>query len=442
MSQTRAPILGMQTRIRADHGCRPLVRRHSRFSRMTHHEMAGPDVAGGTRERRFVALGAGLLGNLYLAGIGLVIASVPALWLISTGRPRVALACLCAGLLVGIIALPVLVAPRILPVGVPLSRAIAQGLHGQMEMMRRRLDAPRIDGIVLDHGFEIRMVCGARSVLSPRTSRQLIIGLPLMHALSAVEFRALMAREIATTSRKHGRIALGIATLHEHWQRLLAGAGASPFLRMTGFHRFLGRYSPWYAKQACGVLRRLDREADSMGARISRPGDLASAIVRVGLAVRFVEERVLPELRAQIRRFGEPPTGAHARFEQALQGAFDDPRFDRWLVDVMRSRPKAGSERRQPGERLDALGFGMKRTDAFGRLLKAAFSARGKADAAASHYLGPNASYVTVSLEKSWMDQVRETAHTESARRAPRVLPRRTVTTARASAPVEQARSA
>jgi len=385
----------------------------------------GGPVRGALDRMRWPVLAVGLTGYLCLACIGTCLASLPALLLLVAGRPGAAFVLVLAGMLGAVVVLPVLIAPRLLPPGATLSRAIAPGLHGQLDMMRKRLDAPRLDGIVLDHGFDIRVVFGARSVLSPQARRHLIIGLPLMHALSAAEFRALMAREVAVTSRRHGRITIALAALYTHWQRLLAASGNRRVLRMTGLHALLHGYVSRYHARAGPCMLERERAADRMACAVARPAELAAAILRSCLAIRFIEERVLPDLRSQIRRFGEPASGVHTRFEQAMRGAFDDPRFDRWLVDVLRAGRTTTTDRPAASERIDAIGFGMNRPEAFGQMLKLAFSARKQTDTAAGHYLGPSARHVTMSLEKSWIDQVRAASwdaaaeHTESPDRDP-----------------------
>jgi hypothetical protein len=369
-------------------------------------------VTGVDRRSSLSTLAAGLAGFAILAMLGLAVSTLPALLLLGAGRGHDALSLLLGAMLSGVVALPVLIAPRILPDGASLSRAIAPGLHGQLELMRRRLDAPRVDEIVLDHGFDIRVEFGARSVLSPRARRRMIIGLPLMHALSTGEFRALMARALAVTSRRHGRVTIWLVALNAHWQRLLAASSRRSVLRLAGLHAVLRRYSTWYEEKVGPVLLEQERAADRMACTGTRPDEFAAAILRCGLARRFIDERVLPDLRSQIRRFGEPASGAHTRFEHALRGAFDDPRFDRWLVDVLRPRRSAVDDGPTPHDRLDAIGFGMNRPETFGRLLKQAFSARKETDTAAGHYLGSGVHHVTVSIEKSWIDQIRSSAST------------------------------
>src|SRR2546426_8189058 len=89
--------------------------------------------------------------------------------------------------------------------GIPLPAERFPTLAAAIARIRSQVDAPRFRRVLLDGAFNATVAQRPRfGLLGPSVS-DLVIGLPLMQALSPQEFDAVLAHEIGHVSRQHGR---------------------------------------------------------------------------------------------------------------------------------------------------------------------------------------------------------------------------------------------
>ena len=118
------------------------------------------------------------------------------------------------------------------PSGVHLTRREAPDLKALIEKVRKTLKAPRIHRVIIGMAFNASAGQVARFVLFwPRNT--LVIGYPLLIALSPEQLKAVVAHELAHFAHAHGRIAGWVHRTRLSWTRLAAALnarGAVPIL--------------------------------------------------------------------------------------------------------------------------------------------------------------------------------------------------------------------
>jgi Zn-dependent protease with chaperone function len=300
-------------------------------------------------------VGLGLLGYAYVLG---VLACLVALALGS-------LVLLPSLLTLFVVTLPVgglaLILCRALWVGNPAADGIrvrpdeAPELFALVREIRKELRAPRVHQVRFVGDFTAALAQVPRLGLVGPHRNTLVIGLPLLQALSPEEARAVLAHELGHLSRRHGRLGGWAFRSREAWARVDFALGATRWTRLL-FGAFLRWFIPTFDRVTFALAQAHEFEADRASVRIAGHDATGSALARTVVGTAFLDESLAPELwkRADV----EPtPPGFVSAAARELRYAGEHKDAERWLIDALDARPEASSTHPTLRERLEALGF-------------------------------------------------------------------------------------
>lgn len=166
-----------------------------------------------------------VLGYSYIFAIllGLLAALTMMIWLIvTTGRINVAIV-----KLIVIVGIPIFIVLNSLwvkfapPIGLELSRSQYPSLFALIDELTSKLQAPTFHRVLLTEEFNAAVTQVPRLGIFGWQQNYLILGLPLMQALSPIQFRAVLAHELGHLSGNHSRFAGWIYRLRIAWVQLL-----------------------------------------------------------------------------------------------------------------------------------------------------------------------------------------------------------------------------
>jgi hypothetical protein len=268
-----------------------------------------------------------------------------------------AVAAVAVGLARLALALPYLREDVTAPEGVRLDRRRAPALFAEVESIRRTLGAPRIHEIVLTHAFNASVARAPRHGRRfGRLRNHLDIGLPLMQTLSAMEFRAILAHEVAHLCSRTGRTRLWLKLVDCAWGRLATLFGpvtaARPALIADLAEPIRARLAVY-----AFVLRRQDEyAADAIAARFLGAQVVADALVSSRITSDNVEQHLCAELEARAADEPEPVARPLASLPEALRQAAVPEAAAARLIDL--AEESTGDEDSHPSlrDRLAALG--------------------------------------------------------------------------------------
>ena len=203
------------------------------------------------------------------------------------------------------------------PVGAEIRREDAPALWEEIESLRRELDAPRIDRLLIDEELNAGVVQIPRfgPVGPPRNF--LVLGLPLLEALTREELRAVIAHELGHLSGNHARFAGRIYRLRAGWARLLAELEEKRQGALPLFRRFFEWYAPYFAAYTFPLARQDEYVADHAAAEAAGALPAASALVRLETTARFLP-RWWQDLYKRAEREARPPARAFAELREQL----------------------------------------------------------------------------------------------------------------------------
>ncbi len=303
-----------------------------------------------------------VLGYIYIfavvAGLLAIFAAI-AWFMIFSGRIHTAMIKLALLVLV-----PALIALRSLwvtfppPTGLPLSREQAPQLFKLLDELTTKLQAPRFHHVLMTEEFNAAVVQVPRLGMLGWQQNYLLLGLPLLQALSLEQFRAVLAHELGHLSGNHSRFAGWIYRVRKAYDQLFerlqhSEQQGSWFL----FERFFNWYAPFFSAYSFVLARNDEYEADRCAAELAGANHTAAALINVNLQARFLENAYWPKLYQQVEHQIEPPTAAFTNLATALRQPAEPATATQWLNHALARKTDYADTHPCLSDRLAALGI-------------------------------------------------------------------------------------
>lgn len=209
------------------------------------------------------------------------------------------------------------------PGGNAITAAEAPALFAAIERVRVGCRAPVLFAVLITDDFNASIVQHPRFGILGGYRNYLLLGLPLMQALDAAAFEAVVAHEFGHLANSDGKLAGFVYRVRATWARLsetLGGDGTGAVLR-----RFFRWYGPWFNAYSFVLARQNEYAADRMSAAVTSPAIAARALSTVMVeAHRFDCEHWGP-LWDQVEHHDRPLALPYA----AARSFFADPAADR-----------------------------------------------------------------------------------------------------------------
>ncbi|HKC48539.1 MAG TPA: M48 family metallopeptidase, partial [Gemmatimonadales bacterium] len=177
------------------------------------------------------------------------------------------------------------------PQGERISRFDAPRLHELVRRVRRTVAAPRVHVIQSIPQLNAAVVQVPRLGVFGWYRNYLLIGLPLLQALSPEEWQAVLAHELGHLSGRHGMLGAWIYRVRETWGRL----GQTIQTRKSAlggllFGKFFDVYAPYFMAYSFVLARGHEYEADQAAAELAGAETARRALLRLEMADRVSQE--------------------------------------------------------------------------------------------------------------------------------------------------------
>jgi len=362
-------------------------------------ERAARDPSG----YRMRVVGFAALGYAYLFAVivGLLVLIPLAVWLVFTGNAAFAGVKLLAIAIVPLGAILKSLWVRIPPPsgGVQLQPDSAPELFEMIEKLRTELGAPAVHRVLVTPELNAAIVQSPRLGMLGWYRNYLIVGLPLLQALSPTELQSVLAHELGHLSGSHGRFGAWIYRKRQTWAQL-ARAFADDNL-LVG--RFLRWYVPNFNATTFVLARQQEYEADHAAAVTVGAEAARDALLRIELVTRYVQQEFWPEIEASARSLAEPPRNAFHQLRRAVQDGPPAADAAVWLSEALKRPTGYADTHPTLTDRLRGLGFDADLAD--GALRPP--SSMGDATAAAA-YLGEMEESITQRFDGEWATAVEQ----------------------------------
>ena len=305
------------------------------------------------------------------------------------------------------------------PEGIAVRRADAPALLTLVDELLKAVSARPFDEVLISGDFNAAVSQQPRFGLLGGYRSYLIVGLPLAHALTVDEFRAVLAHEVAHLSRAHGRFGAWIYRVRATWMRLSGQLRARRTWGAWLFEWFLTRWSPYFSAYSFVLARAQEREADRFAARAAGPEALGHALLKLEIAGACIEGPYWERVQRSVADRAEPPVGVVAGLAAAVRGPVPQEEASRQLVRALGWRTGLADTHPSLAERLASLGL-----DVDGDAASAALAAPPTGVSAAERYFPEGGRSLIALLDGRWRESLRErwaAAHEEMKGRAARL---------------------
>ncbi|HEY9284307.1 MAG TPA: M48 family metallopeptidase, partial [Pyrinomonadaceae bacterium] len=250
-----------------------------------------------------------VVGLLVAAGVGLIVVSWRTGRVVTTAIKFIWLTPLALAWFV-LKALWVRIPP---PEGLEIKRADAPELFAAVDEITASLAAPKITRVLIDTSYNAGVVQHPRLGPLGWFRNYIILGLPLMQALSPAHFRAVLGHELGHLSGNHGRFSGWIYRVRETWLMLLQRFHVEQRWGAFIFNWFFDWYAPYFYAYSFVLARTHEYEADAAAARMAGPGVMAEALIAFRTMGAHLSEGYWPAVFKEADTAPRPVRGAFAR---------------------------------------------------------------------------------------------------------------------------------
>ncbi len=212
------------------------------------------------------------------------------------------------------------------PEGTQLQRNDAPELFDFVAATSKRLKARLPRKILINDEFNAAVVTMPRFGIFGRKVI-LMIGLPLMRALSRKQLEAVIAHEIGHISGKHGSFAKWAYQMREAWGRLIESQEVQKYSLSALYETFVNWYFPYFNAYSFVLMREHEKDADRAAADIVGPVELGEALILLDTKNRSLTEDFWVSLHKENIETDVPTEKIFTRMLSSL--SFTDPDRDR-----------------------------------------------------------------------------------------------------------------
>lgn len=279
------------------------------------------------------------------------------------------------------------------PAGREITAREAPALFEMIGGLQRELGAPRFHHVLITDDFNAAVVQAPRLGIFGWHDNYLLIGLPLMKALSEEQFKAVLAHEFGHLAGGHARTGNWIYRQRYRWSRLMdqleAEGNGGGFL----FRPFLKWYAPYLNAYSFPLARANEYEADAAAARLTSPRAIAEALTGVNVIGSYLQENFWPGVHKQADNLPRPGFMPFAVMGARLQGDIAADAADGWLRQALERKSNIDDTHPSLSDRLQAIGA-------------SAQLAPPPAGSAADRLLGPALESITNGFDQQWLQQI------------------------------------
>jgi hypothetical protein len=239
--------------------------------------------------------------------------------------------------------------------GLPLTAEEAPDLFRLIEVIARKVVPASFATVKINGEFKLGLRQIPRWGIFGGYANHLHVGTPLLLALSADEFCALLAHEIAHLGGKQRQFQAWIYRQRETWNALQAkfATPANAFERVLAV--YYNWYAPWFYAYSFALARNHEYESDHVAAFVTSAPTLARALIQVELSSRFLADVYWARFLARVEEAPEPPYKPYSLLPRAFKIAEKEPQRQQWLAEGVRRYAAENDTHPSLAERLAAL---------------------------------------------------------------------------------------
>lgn len=220
------------------------------------------------------------------------------------------------------------------PQGITLNPEANPLLFLTLDHIRLTLNTPKIHQVLLTDDFNAAIIQLPRLGMLGWYKNYLLLGLPLMQALTPDQFKAVLAHELGHVSRAHGRIGSWIYRISQTWLQISDYFEAHQHWSNFIIRRFFQWFYPRFHAYSFILMREHEYEADQAAALVEGSRCIADALINISLKGAYLTQEFWPSLYRQANDTPKPP-GPYIEMGNRLRTGGELPQANHWLLEAM-----------------------------------------------------------------------------------------------------------
>jgi Zn-dependent protease with chaperone function len=296
-------------------------------------------------------LGYGYIGAMLVALLALLALGVLSVAYLKSLAVKIDIALI---VLIGIVlrAMWVRVTP---PEGRELSRTESPALFAMIDKLRASLGAPRFHRVLIDDDFNAGVQQVPRLGIFGWQENYLLIGLPLMKAMTVPQLEVVLAHEFGHLAGGHNRLTTWIYRVRMSWAILTELLEQKKSWGSFLFVPFFQRYVPYFAAYSFPLARANEYEADAASGHLVSPEIAAEALTTVKVVGRYFHDNYWPQLYKGVEASAEPKVAPFADFGGNVAAGLDAAIQHNYLGDAINDATTTADTHPCFSDRLRAL---------------------------------------------------------------------------------------
>ncbi|HQJ08947.1 MAG TPA: M48 family metallopeptidase [Deltaproteobacteria bacterium] len=241
------------------------------------------------------------------------------------------------------------------PEGLEIIRDDAPELFEAVNRIRKKLGGPKIGRILLTDDFNAFIAQRPRLGFLGWYESRLVLGLPLLQALTPMQMQAVLAHEYGHLSGRHGRLISWAFRTRKSWMRIvesLEGQKSWSLAVLTWFYRW---YVPYFNACTFSLARAHEYEADRCSCEIAGEEETADALVRYDVLGRYLHECFWPMITNMADERPDSPQSVYGLMQEKFSEGIDEEQAAVWLEKSLSRETDSADTHPCLRERLQAI---------------------------------------------------------------------------------------
>ena len=231
----------------------------------------------------------------------------------------------------------------------------APGLFALIADLRKKLDAPRFQEVLLTDEFNASVAQVPQLGVFGWHRNYLLLGLPLMKSLTEAQFKAVLAHEFGHLAKGHGRVSNWIYRQRLRWDRLITALERNESKGGFLFKLFFHWYGPYFNAYSFPLARANEYEADRTASRLTSPADTAQALTGLTVIGCYLD-RYWKKVYQHAADVPQPGFAPYAGMAKGVATEIDAATAGNWMQQALARRTTLSDTHPALTERLNAIG--------------------------------------------------------------------------------------
>ena len=269
----------------------------------------------------------------------------------------------------------------------------APELFAMIDELRSKVCAPRCDHVLITDELNAGVFESPRIGVFGWYRSFLLIGLPLMKALTCEQLKAVLAHEFGHHGKRHGRFSHSIYRQRLRWTRLITELETTESKGSVLFGPFLNWFVPYFSAFSFPLARANEYEADAISVRLTSSRAAAEALTSIEVVGGYLSDFYWPVIDAEFGEKPQPTRKPYSEMSDVFAARLDKATGQIWVEPAMARQTTLEDTHPALRERLRAIGE------------EPSFSPP-EPGRGADGLLGPSLEGTTKALEGRWKEKV------------------------------------